>query len=140
MAIASPTNKTDINGYLRVRTMIARQDTEYILSADSNGMLLRTTLTSQSVGDTNTSGSTICKNQYFATRADGTKTISAGIVEVRIVPFDGSSTQFNYLQLRLNTAPTSNISVVVLNDETYNSGGTQRSAVTLNFTTSNYTS
>lgn len=135
----SPTNKTDINGDLRVRTMITGQDTEYILSADSNGVLHRTTLTSQSVGDTNTSGSTIRKNQYFATRADGTKTISAGIVEVRMIPFDGSSTLYNYPQLRLNTAPASNISVVVLNDETYNSGGTQGSAVTLNFTPSNYT-
>ncbi|WP_131401756.1 hypothetical protein [Chryseobacterium sp. JM1] len=139
IGIDSPTNKTDINGDLRVRTMITGQDTEYILSADSNGVLHRTTLTSQSVGDTNTSGSTIRKNQYFATRADGTKTISAGIVEVRMIPFDGSSTLYNYPQLRLNTAPASNISVVVLNDETYNSGGTQGSAVTLNFTPSNYT-
>lgn len=138
IGIDSPTNKTDINGDLRVRTMITGQNTEYILSADSNGVLHRTTLTSQTVGNTDTTGSTILKNQYFATRADGSKTINAGIVEVRIVPFDGSSTQFNYPQLRLISAPASNISVVVLNDETYNSGGTQGSAVTLNFTPSNY--
>ncbi|WP_312508514.1 hypothetical protein [Chryseobacterium culicis] len=138
IGIDSPTNKTDINGDLRVRTMITGQNTEYILSADSNGVLHRTTLTPQNVGDTNSTGSTILKNQYFGTMSDGTKTINAGIVEIRLVPLNGNSTQYNYPELRLSSAPTSNISVVVLDDETYNSGGTQGSAVTLNFTPSNY--
>lgn len=138
IGIDSPTNKTDINGDLRVRTMITGQNTEYILSADSNGILHRTTLTPQTVGDTNTTGSTILKNQYFATMADGTKTITAGAVEVRIFPLNGNNTQYNYPQLRLISPPASNISVVVLDDETYNSGGTQGSVATLNFTPANY--
>lgn len=138
----NPTNSLDVNGDVRVRTLADAGNQDLVVASSASGVLNKTTVTvetlNNAMGDPEFNGVTVKKNQYFATMADPGKYIDAGVVSVRLYPIGGISTTDVYPQLALLEAPTSNVQVIVLDDETWNSGGTQGSAQILTFTTSNW--
>lgn len=137
--IAAPTAILDVNGDARVRKINPANTGDYILSADANGVLHKTSLTAGDLdGSSETSGLSVKKNQYFGTIADAGKTITAGVVEIRLYPVNGTSTTDVYPQIRLISPPSAPIQVVVLDDETWPNGGTEGGGVTLSFNSTNY--
>ncbi|MBB6369174.1 hypothetical protein [Chryseobacterium shigense] len=137
---ANPRSTLDVNGDARVRTINPANTPDYILAADTNGVLRKTTL---SVGDldgsSDTSGVSIQKQQYFGTIADPNQTINAGVIEIRLYPVNGTSTTDVYPQIRLRTAPASNIDVIVLDEETWLTAGQTSSVNTFNGSAGKYT-
>lgn len=85
--------------------------------------------------DSEDSGSTIRKNQYFGTLPLDTKTVTAGIVEVRITTYGSSQDRFQP-QVRLVSKPDTDVDITFLCEKVWNSGGVEGSGDEFAFTTS----
>ncbi|WP_131701429.1 hypothetical protein [Chryseobacterium sp. FH2] len=136
----APESMLDVNGDARVRIINPANTPDYILASDTNGVLRKTSLTVGDLdGSSETSGVSIQKQQYFGTRADANLAISAGVIEIRLYPVNGTSTTDVYPQIRLKSAPAANIDVVVLDEETWLTTGQSSSVNTFNGSAGKYT-